>query len=141
MKLEDQVSPYELSKSLDGLGVKTHSLHIHIKDLMGDDPDYCDPTHIADSRVKKLLNRHQESCPAYTVAELMEMLPFIYDKKNSSGGWRTQWYKYKEFHIVEYRCILSGIFFYGIQNKNLTTALSEMLIWCIKEGHIKAEDL
>ena len=98
MKLEDQVCSLENAKKLDELGVKAESYFIHTDD--GVNPRHFTPN-------------WWEVTPAYTVAELLNMLQ-----------------KWRDACMCE--LLLSEID---------TDSLCELLIVLIEDGRLKAEDL
>jgi len=142
MNLESQVCSLELAKQLKELGVEKSSLFywgayenplsgiVSEKTCSDDDWDiyYCD-----DKTYKKC--PPDWDYPAYTVAELGEMLPDILKEnftlwmKKYENSWVYD-YSYKSISITgDCETIFS--------DKTEANARAEMLIWLIENGHMK----
>jgi len=132
MKVEDQVVSRELSMKLEKLGVKQESLFYWIK--------YTGNKTVWELHYKKIKRRHgflvQEHFPAFTVAELGELLP--YKVKNKLRG------KYSYLNICKYvdnswevDCNGHGGLVFA--DKKLANAMAKMLIELIENKLINKE--
>ena len=88
MKLTLQVTSLELSQKLQALGVKHEPLFYWVLDGRGNKAQVC-----WKGAVGKIHSRYVSFVPAFTVAELGEMLPWeiearlLHSAKSSDGGW------------------------------------------------------
>jgi hypothetical protein len=114
MKLEDQVCSLENSKKLDELGVKVESYFTWLSDPIRGD------------RVQMRGLMADSVSPAYTVAELGEMLP------DEIAG-------YRENNLWVSECPDSD-FLYK-ESKTEADARALMLIWLIENKHVDAKEL
>ena len=131
MKLEDQVVSLELAQKLAGLGVERESYFIHAEYQgcgvvkYGIEPSFQSGT----------------GFPAYTVAEIGEMLPAYLTGKGGTtyhlelvryyGEWQS-WYENEFGDSFD-----KGSF----ANESMVGALSIMLIHLIENGHVSVEEL
>lgn len=124
MKLEDQVVSLELAKKLKELGVKQDSLWFWTWAEWNKEVEWVLILEDKRAGLKK------ETFSAFTVAELGEMLPegyrsYYYNGHPSGGNWMCN-----DGEIL------------GVADANTEAdARAKMLIYLIKEGIIKAEEL
>ena len=128
MKLEDQVCNLEWAKQLEGLGVKQDSLFYHIVDGT--------TKMLLDHKSSTWGGRKLLNYSAFTVAELGELLPTQIKFDNQNIFLSIE----KKSNLNDNKC--SWLISYGNGNclellesfnsKNLTDALTEMLIYLIK---------
>lgn len=124
MKLEDQLVCQELSEKISKLGVKADSLWWWAKTSREED-------YLTDSDHLSLYD--EPYYPAYTVAELGEMLPYII--RTDKHDYILGCYKRKTDYLVSFGLLKE------ILADTEANARAKMLIWLIENNHIKVESL
>jgi hypothetical protein len=118
----------ELAKRLDKLGVKRNSSFLH-----GIDGD------ILSKRTMCSINKYFSATPdnlypAYTLDEVLEMLPeSIEDEFALEVDKNSKIYYFYYLNPLD----KTAIYF----DTNPAEAAGYLLVWCIESGHVKAEDL
>ena len=139
MRKEDNVVSLELAKRLKEAGVNSPSLFYwqiwddkSVDIAMGDEDDF---------DYSGAGRKVTEKIAAYTVTELMEMLPYSI-RLRGDEYFTLRIYKFRDGYGVEYGRwhddkieILETLF----ENKKLADALAQALIWCRKREYEQGE--
>lgn len=149
MKLADQVVSLKLSQKLHEFGVKSDSLFKWAKWIPPRGSTYSDDS-IAWKLTRGTSSDDYELIPAYTVAELGNMLPnnlkiesqyYTYHLHYINGKYGCSCY-YAYYEPAEKRWIPLNMIGHGtsiLSNAEADAdARAEMLIWLIEERHVKA---
>lgn len=145
MKLADQLVSPDLSKKLHDLGVKNDSLYKWSRWIPPKGATYSDDS-IAWKLMRGCTSSIYEIVPAYTVAEILELLPsrignasfeiiklpISFDGDTHVFGYEVR-YRTPQFQTdhIQYR------YLHGERGKNLANAAAKMRIWIIEQGHVK----
>lgn len=146
MELKDQVSNYEQGVKFEELEVKLDSLYNWYMDhnpggrkpYLSDYHGYeYDPFDVDWDKNK--LKKYN----AYTVAELIEMLPSVINK--GAFTYHLKIKKSKTGYRVSYRCESKGNNLLGSNlmplYNDFVFALADMLIWLLENNHIKVSEI
>ena len=134
MKLEQQVATFEQSKKLKELGIGFESLFSYSWDWL------CQPESDSILILTDVVARSWCSYPAPTAEEIAELLPALIQ---SNEKYNLECDKQYGLWVVRYRNPntnnkLKDKYF---DNKSLTQALANMLIWLIENKHINPKEL
>lgn len=128
MKLEEQVCSLELSKRLKELGVKQESLFWWVVDRYDGNTyvlDYIGSCGLCSSAFNG--NYEGKEISAFTVAELLELLPYCVDGDNGSKAYLDVYKTISDYQVayseLEVKCTLGPV-----NDKNLADCLAELLI-------------
>jgi hypothetical protein len=139
VNLSDQLVSLKLAKKLEELGVKQNSYFKY--ELRNEKPLYYEIYH------SKPTSCAHEYYSAFTVAELIDMLPtrFYYE---TSEGLESCEYVYlrivkypHEYQINYYDHDDEWFNWYEINDKSLPDSCAKMLIYLIENGLVKVEDI
>lgn len=128
MKLEDQITSLEWAKELRKLRLKSESFFHYDKHALPSERIVHDPLSFS------------EGIRAYTVTELLEMLPNEIGREEYS----LSFHKTDDEYNAIYDLYSHDIYWLGgssFSDKKAADALARLLIWCIKEGHVTIEEL
>ncbi len=133
MELKEQVCSYEQAEKLYKLGIKHTPMAYY--DRRNEEVVFMGIYDYPQNDGFKI--------PAYTVAELMDMLPFKIPKKhgeklNGLSYWLNT-RKTKDVYIVNYTDS-NGTDLHCTVRNDYYFALSEMLIWLIENNHLKIDN-
>ena len=128
MKIENQVTSLELSKKLKELGFEQESLFRHLVTISGFEK--IESSYHYRKKFEDVFGKVVEEYPAYTVAELGEMLP-RYIKDNYENT--LTMYKCDAGYHVEYSCEKQLLRFEQAETES--DARAKMLIY-LKENNL-----
>jgi hypothetical protein len=136
-----QVISFELSKKLEELGITRHS---RFKYGVCFEDDTILSANIID---KKLYNNSvvyslKEVYPAYSLDEILELLPFSIDnRKISDNYYFLLMGKRPENKVITYVCgyddIQTDTCLHSVLNQNPAEAAGQLLVWCIENGYVE----
>ncbi|VVC75964.1 hypothetical protein AQUSIP_12650 [Aquicella siphonis] len=135
MKLEEQVISLDLARKLHDLGVRSESLFRWHDPL--NDNDW-EPTALKKAYIEKH-DYNPENYPAYTVAELGEMLPVCIQDYYWLEIHKIARNKYDGFIIKYVNDSFYSIFITA--NKKEADARCLTLVYLIENNYVKVEDL
>jgi hypothetical protein len=125
MKLEQQVCSLELARKLKELGVKQESLFYWFTSIKGQDTLLCFEAKLP----TEYSYDFEKDCSAYTVAELGEMLPWLFDRIDDN------WILKISKTFSEWKVSYIGQWQNGSTTEfshNLADAMAKMLIYLLE---------
>ena len=129
MRIEDQVCSLENAKRLKELGVKRESYFLHCK------PFICIRSYVKERWAFGLDHSGHDVYPAYTVAELGEMLP------NEIDDGTGNYFIFQSGQLRGYRDV-TGRWLLELQGtRKETDARAMMLIWLLENNYITTEEV
>lgn len=94
---------------------------------------------------KDVINQKRDSAfweiiPAFTLQDIIELMPRIIDPITDAGTFYLNMYYYDQSWVVDYLNNEGDGSYYATLSDSIIDAAYDMLCWCIKNGYLKGRE-